>query len=74
MKKLLIVSFLTAWSLLSFAQKGTIRGTVIEEETGEPLFRSPLSLLVSREQLQISMAIFLLWTSEFMICKSVLYL
>ena len=38
MKKLLIVSFLIAWSLLSFAQKGTIRGTVIEEETGEPLF------------------------------------
>ena len=38
MKKLFIVSFLIAWSLLSLAQKGTIRGTVIEEETGEPLF------------------------------------
>ena len=38
MKKLLTISLLTLWSLLSFAQKGTIRGTVIEEETGEPLF------------------------------------
>ena len=74
MKKLLIVSFLTAWSLLSFAQKGTIRGTVIEEETGEPLSVTVI-IAGTSEQLQISMAIFLFkWTLEFMICKSVLYL
>ncbi len=38
MNRLLTASIFTLWSICSYAQKGTIRGTVIEEETGEPLF------------------------------------
>ena len=38
MKICLIASLSILWSTLIFAQQGTIRGTVIEEETGEPLF------------------------------------
>ncbi|MFT6866522.1 MAG: TonB-dependent receptor [Cyclobacteriaceae bacterium] len=38
MHKLFISSVLVLFSTFIFAQKGTIRGTVIEEATGEPLF------------------------------------
>ena len=38
MKIFFIASLSILWSTLIFAQQGTIRGTVIEEETGEPLF------------------------------------
>ena len=38
MKIFFIASLSMLWSTLIFAQQGTIRGTVIEEETGEPLF------------------------------------
>ena len=38
MKIFFITSLSILWSTLIFAQQGTIRGTVIEEETGEPLF------------------------------------
>lgn len=36
--KLVSLSILLAFTQLVFAQKGTLRGTVIDDETGEPLF------------------------------------
>ena len=38
MKKIFTAIIFIIWTLFSFAQSGTIRGTVIEEETGAPLF------------------------------------
>lgn len=38
MKKILITSLSLFLSLYAFAQKGTIRGTIYDEGTGEPLF------------------------------------
>ena len=59
MKKRNVLAFmLCVWSVCSWAQKVTVSGTVIEEDTNEPAFSAAAGLLKTTCQFQFGREVF----------------